>query len=132
MVVMANTFVKDNKSRLFPNTFKRTPKSPDYSGLLQMSGVVYYVALWKRASRTNGKEFLRGLLHKDGERGRNCGSLNLYNNRWYNGENKEIKLPIFYGRLTMGNKNYKVQYWINTSKQGKEYYGGAIRDLVTS
>lgn len=130
MVIKINTYVKNRKARIFENTFKRTKNSPDMSGILQLEDILYFVALWKTVSRKNGKEFFRGLMHVDGERGRNVGSLNLHLNNFYV-EGGDKRIPYFFGKLTMGTITYKAQFWKNKTKNtGKAYYGGVLKDYV--
>jgi uncharacterized protein (DUF736 family) len=46
-----------NKGVLFQNSDKKTDKHPDYTGKLNVNGVEFRLAGWKRLSK-NGKPFL--------------------------------------------------------------------------
>lgn len=49
--------LQDGQGTLFPNTDKKSDKSPDYSGSVKIEGKEYALAGWKKTSK-NGRVFL--------------------------------------------------------------------------
>lgn len=50
-----------NTIAIFKNADKKSEKSPDYSGSVEINGVKYRTALWLKQSKT-GTAFLGGLV----------------------------------------------------------------------
>lgn len=43
---------------LFPNTDKKSDRSPDFTGKCQVDGIEYRLAGWKRVASSSGKPFI--------------------------------------------------------------------------
>jgi hypothetical protein len=127
---MANPLLKGNQIRMFLIDSKKTGREPDLSGRFNLNEVLFFVAAWKTKSRRTGQEFFKGLLHIDGERGKNVGSICIYKNQFYI-EGLD-KLPIFYGRLKVQGNEYKVHLWLKTRDNKKPFYSGIIRTIAIS
>lgn len=54
---METKYDNTNKGVLFPNSYKKTEKHPDYVGTGNYGGVDFSVSAWIRESK-NGTEFL--------------------------------------------------------------------------
>jgi hypothetical protein len=127
MATKPSTFLKDNQVRLFMTDCKSTGREPELCGRVQINEVLYFIAAWKNKSRRTGDEFYKGLLHLDGERGKNTGTLTLYKNRFY--IEGQDKLPIVYGRLQVSGNTYKVHLWKKLRSEKKPFYSGIIRPI---
>jgi hypothetical protein len=127
MAGIVNGYLKDNQVRLFMSDCKKTQRDPDLCGKIQMNSVLYFVAAWKNTSRRTGEDFYKGLLHLDGQRGKNLGSMTLYKNKFYDSDTN--KLPMIYGRLQLEGKSYKVHLWKKTRNERKPFYSGVIRSI---
>lgn len=53
-----------NTISIFKNEDKKSEKSPDYSGNLEINGVKFRVALWVKQAK-NGKAYLGGMVNVD-------------------------------------------------------------------
>ncbi len=123
----ANTISLNDKTiRIFMTDVKTSNREPDMSGKFRLQDTIYHCALWSNTSRRTGQKFYKGLLHKDGERGKNVGTLNLHCNKWYI-ENTDSKLPFYYGRLKVNYNEYKISLWIKTRESKKPFYSGVIK-----
>lgn len=58
---MAEVTKNPNTIAIFKNADKKSEKSPDYSGSIEINGVKYRTALWLKQSKT-GTAFLGGLV----------------------------------------------------------------------
>jgi uncharacterized protein (DUF736 family) len=55
---MSDDFVvKEGRGSFFKNTQKKSENSPDYSGTVNVAGVMHHLAGWKETSK-NGLEYL--------------------------------------------------------------------------
>lgn len=126
-IVRTNSFLKESQIRMFLTDAKKTGKEPDLCGRVQIEGQVYFIASWKNKSRRSGEEFYKGLMHLDGERGRNKGSLTLYKNKFQADGND--RLPMYFGRLSVGNSQMKVSLWEKKRDDKKPFYSGVIRKI---
>lgn len=126
---MANSFLKDNQLRLFLTDAKKTGREPELCGRILINQVLHFIAVWKNKSRRTGEDFYKGLIHIDGQRGTNIGAISIYKNKFYTSGSD--KLPLFYGRLKVEGKEYKVHLWEKKRENRKPFYSGIIR-LITS
>jgi|688.fasta_scaffold850622_1 uncharacterized protein (DUF736 family) len=53
-----------NTISIFKNEDKKSEKSPDYSGNLEVNGTKFRVALWVKQAK-NGKAYLGGMVNVD-------------------------------------------------------------------
>lgn len=53
-----------NTISIFKNEDKKSEKSPDYSGNLEINGTKFRVALWVKQAK-NGKAYLGGMVNVD-------------------------------------------------------------------
>jgi uncharacterized protein (DUF736 family) len=66
-VYQKKQFDETNRWRLFPEENKKNENGPDYTGEVDIGGVKYRLAGWKRVSKKTGKKFLSGAIEpKDG------------------------------------------------------------------
>lgn len=54
---------KQNSIAIFKSENKKTEKSPDYTGVFDVNGVEYNVALWLKQAKS-GKNYLGGNVNK--------------------------------------------------------------------
>ena len=59
-----------NTISIFKNEDKKSEKSPDYSGNLELNGNKFRVALWVKQAK-NGKAYLGGLISDDAPKSQN-------------------------------------------------------------
>lgn len=56
-----------NTISIFKNEDKKSEKSPDYSGNIELNGNKFRVALWVKQAK-NGKAYLGGLVSDDAQK----------------------------------------------------------------